>query len=43
MGGGELFKASARLLIPESSDIQALENELEELANDLMVDIHLER
>ncbi len=43
MGGGELFKASARLLVPESSDIYVLENELEELANDLMVDIHLER
>jgi glycine cleavage system regulatory protein len=43
MGGGELFKASARLLVPESSDIHALETELEELANDLMVDLHLER
>ena len=43
MGGGELFKARAQLLVPESSDILLLENELEELANDLMVDINLEK
>ena len=43
MGGGELFKARVQLLLPESSDIFALESELEELANDLMVDIRLEK
>ncbi len=43
MGGGELFKARAQLLVPESSDIFALENELEEIANDLMVDISFEK
>ncbi len=43
MGGGELFKASAKLLVPASSDVFALENELQELANDLMVDISLEK
>ncbi len=43
MGGGELFKARAQLLVPESSDIFALENELEEIANDLMVDIRFEK
>jgi len=42
MGGGQLFRAKAQLLVPENSDIFALENELEELANDLMVDISLE-
>jgi len=39
MGGGELFKATAQLLVPESVDIDILEGELEDLANDLMVDI----
>jgi glycine cleavage system regulatory protein len=39
MGGGELFKARAQLLVPDSSDIFALESELEDIANDLMVEI----
>jgi len=39
MGGGELFKATAQLLMPEAVDIDVLESELEDLANDLMVDI----
>jgi glycine cleavage system regulatory protein len=39
MSGGELFKASAQLIVPASADIDALESELEELANELMVDI----
>jgi len=39
MGGGELFKATAQLLIPETTDIDLLEMELEDLANDLMVTI----
>jgi len=39
MGGGELFKASAQLIVPASADIDALESGLEELANELMVDI----
>ena len=43
MGGGELFKARAELLVPESSDIFALESELEDIANDLMVDISFEK
>jgi len=43
MGGGELFKARAQLLVPESSDIFALEGELEDIANDLMVDISFEK
>lgn len=43
MGGGELFKASAQLIVPSSADIDALESELEELANELMVDIIFKR
>ncbi len=43
MGGGELFRARAQLVVPESADIGALESELEDLANDLMVAIHFEK
>ena len=39
MGGGDLFKATAKLVIPETADIDLLETELEDLANDLMVRI----
>jgi len=39
MGGGELFKATARLVVPEAADVDLLESELEDLANDLMVTI----
>ena len=39
MGGGELFKARAELVIPASADIDVLESELEDIANELMVDI----
>lgn len=40
MGGGEIFKANAVLLVPENVDIDDLSTELEDLANDLMVDIN---
>ncbi len=43
MAGGDLFRARANLLLPPGSDIEALESELEGFANDLMVDIRLER
>jgi glycine cleavage system regulatory protein len=43
MAGGELFKASAQLLVPEDTDVEALESELHDLANDLMVDIRFEK
>jgi len=43
MGGAELFRARAHLSIPENSDILALENELEDIANDLMVEISFEK
>ena len=39
MGGGELFKAKAELVVPASTDIDVLESELEDIANELMVDI----
>ena len=43
MAGGELFRARAELLVPSTADIGLLESELENLANDLMVDIRLEK
>lgn len=43
MAGGELFRARAELLVPVGTDIDLLEKELENLANDLMVDIRLEK
>ncbi len=43
MGGAELFRARAELLVPASTDIDVLANELEDLANDLMVDIAFEK
>ena len=39
MMGEPLFKARARLVIPESCDLGQLRHELEEIANDLMVEI----
>lgn len=43
MGGGEIFRASAQLVLPVSVDIETIEVEIEELANDLMVDISFEK
>lgn len=43
MGGGELFRASASLVVPSGTDIDALEHDLEKMANDLMVDIRFEK
>jgi len=42
MGGGQVFKAKVQLIVPVSADIDALESELEAMANELMVDIRLE-
>ena len=39
MGGGDLFKARAELVVPASVDIDVLEDDLEKIANELMVDI----
>ena len=41
MSGETLFKAQARLSVPESCDPQVLRTELEKLAADLMVDLRL--
>ena len=43
MGGGDLFRAKARLAIPAGTDIDLLEGEIEEMANDLMVEISFEK
>ena len=36
MGGGEVFKAKARLEVPGNANIETLESELEEIANELV-------
>jgi len=43
MSGESLFLAHARLLIPDDASIDELQDELEDLANELMVDIKLEK
>ncbi len=42
MSGESLFLAHARLMAPADASTSALQDELEELANELMVDIKLE-
>jgi glycine cleavage system regulatory protein len=39
MSGGTIFKAIAKLQIPETCDISALRKELEEIGSEMMVDI----
>jgi len=41
MSGETLFKASARLRLPEGCDLAALKNDLEKIAADLLVDVSL--
>ena len=41
MGGGKLFEARAVLVAPESLSAHDLREALEELADRLMVDVHL--
>ena len=41
MSGEELFKAEAKVLVPESCDMQMLRQDLEKIAADLMVDLRL--
>ncbi len=41
MAGGKLFRASALIHVPDSVDLDVLQSDLEDLANDLMVDISL--
>ncbi len=40
MGGGDIFRAQAQIFVPLSVDIDVLESEIEDIANDLMVKIH---
>jgi len=42
MSGESLFMANARLSVPPTTSLTAVQNELENLANELMVDIRLE-
>ena len=42
MAGGNLFRAHAMLLAPKSLDLMELEQELEDIANELMVEIRFE-
>jgi glycine cleavage system regulatory protein len=42
MSGESLFRAHAGILVPAETDMEELQDELEELANELMVDIELE-
>lgn len=39
MSGEDLFKAQARLQLPEHGDLAALKNDLEKIAADLLVDV----
>lgn len=42
MSGESLFIAHARILVPETVSLEELRDEMEDLANELMVDIELE-
>ena len=42
MSGERLFMAHARIFVPPSTDLEKLQAEMEDLANELMVDIELE-
>jgi glycine cleavage system regulatory protein len=42
MSGETLFKASARLQVPERCDVAALKAEVEKIAADLLVDVSFE-
>ena len=42
MSGESLFMAHARIFIPPQAELEKLQGELEDLANELMVDIELE-
>lgn len=41
MGGGDLFQARARVLLPAGVKLEAVRGELEKIATDLMVDLKL--
>ncbi len=41
LGGGKLFKANATLSLPAAADLDAVGDDLEQIATDLMVDIRV--
>jgi glycine cleavage system regulatory protein len=41
MGGGELFQARARVLVPAGVKLEKVRADLEKIATDLMVDLNL--
>jgi glycine cleavage system regulatory protein len=41
MGGGDLFQAKARVLVPAGAKLEAVRADLEKIATDLMVDLKL--
>ena len=43
MGGADIFRVKATLMVPVSTDIDTLANDIENIANDLMVDILFEK
>jgi glycine cleavage system regulatory protein len=43
MAGGAIFRANARLQVPDSINMDDLEAEIEAIANDLMVEINFEK
>ena len=42
MGGGDLFQAKARVLVPSGVKLEAVRADLEKIAQDLMVDLKLQ-
>ncbi|MFZ5493955.1 MAG: glycine cleavage system protein R [Verrucomicrobiota bacterium] len=42
MGGGELFQAKARVLVPADAKLEAVRADLEKIAADLMVELKLQ-
>jgi len=42
MGGGDLFQARARVLVPSGVKLEAVRADLEKIATDLMVDLKLQ-
>jgi glycine cleavage system regulatory protein len=41
MGGGDLFQAKARVLVPATVKLEAVRTDLEKVGADLMVDLKL--
>ena len=41
MGGGDLFQAKARVLVPKGTKLEDVRKDLEKIAADLMVDLNL--